>query len=279
LAVIIIPAHNEEAVLADSLNCLLEGLEETVAEVVVVCNGCTDGTAEVARQFAPRVGVTELEYASKTAALNAGDAWSDAYPRVYMDADVAISGASMTALLETLSHSDVVAAQPERVVDTTKSAVAVRIYYAVALALHGHEPGDVGGGVYAMTEKGRSRFGAFPPIIADDAYARAHFASDEITVVTDTTSTVRAPRATGDLIKVGARSRLGMLELHAKYPSLWKVKGASRQSLAAKIARLPPRLWPLLPVYIALTMLIRLRARFLHRDLETYRWDRDESSR
>jgi glycosyltransferase involved in cell wall biosynthesis len=254
-------------------------LEDAAAKVVVVCNGCTDGTVEVARRFAPRVLVAELENASKTAALNFGDTQSDTYPRVYMDADISISGASMTSLLKTLSRPGVVAAEPVRVVDTSRSTAAVRIYYAVAIALHGREPGDVGGGVYAMSEAGRNRFGRFPPIIADDAYARAHFRSGEIVVVPTARSTVHAPRAARDLIRIGSRSRLGGLELRALYPSLWLAKKATRESLAAKTARVPPRLWPLLPVYIGLKLLIRRRARLLLRDIATYRWDKDESSR
>jgi hypothetical protein len=130
-----------------------------------------------------------------------------------------------------------------------------------------------------MSEKGRSRFGAFPAVISDDAYARAHFTSSEIDVVASARSIVRAPRTAMDLIKIGSRSRLGDLEMQAKYPSLWAAKGATKDSLAAKAMRVPPRLWPLFPVYAALKLLVRLRARRLLRDLETYRWDRDESSR
>jgi hypothetical protein len=278
LAVIIIPAHNEEGILAASLEHLLAGLDPSTA-VVVVCNGCTDRTAEVARRFGPRVDVLELEEASKTAALNAGDARSDGFPRVYLDADVSVSGSSMGNIVETLSRPGALAAEPVPILDTSRSSAAVRLYYTVALALHGGEPGDIGGGVYAMAEEGRKRFDTFPPIIADDAYARAHFAPYEIKVVSSARSIVRAPRTTRDLIKIGARSRLGVLELRSKYPSLWATKRAARNSLTTKTVRVPPRLWPLLPVYALLKLLVRFRAKRLERNLETYRWDRDESSR
>lgn len=279
MAVIIIPAHNEEAVLADSLTYLLEGLEPGDTEVVVVCNGCSDRTADVARTFAPRIDVLELEEASKTAALNAGDAHSDSYPRVYLDADVRITGSSMTRLLETLARPGVVAAEPRPTLDTARSTATVRAYYRVALALHGGEPGDIGGGVYAMSRSGRGRFGEFPPIIADDAYARAHFGAGEIKVVDDARTLVRAPRTARDLVSIGTRSRLGVVELRRKYPSLWKTKSGSRESLATKAAGIAPRLLPLLPIYAGLKLLIRFRALRRARDLESYRWDRDESSR
>jgi hypothetical protein len=130
-----------------------------------------------------------------------------------------------------------------------------------------------------MSEMGRSRFGPFPPVIADDAYARAHFAADEIEIVGSARSIVRAPRRSRDLIKIGTRSRLGDLELRAKYPVLWADKKSTKDSLAVKAMRVPLSVWPLFPAYAALKMVIRLRARRLVRDLETYDWDRDESNR
>jgi len=57
---IIIPAHNEETVLQPNLRALLDGLPEEV-EVLVVCNGCSDASATVAGQFAPRIQVLDIE--------------------------------------------------------------------------------------------------------------------------------------------------------------------------------------------------------------------------
>jgi hypothetical protein len=164
-------------------------------------------------------------------------------------------------------------------VDTSRSTAVVKIYYAIALALHGGEPGDVGGGVYGMSEEGRKRFGLFPRVISDDAYARAHFASGDIHVIASARSTVHAPRQLADLIEIATRSRLGDLEMQAKHPSLWAAKGATKDSLVAKALKVHPRLWPLFPIYASLKILIRVRARLLYRTLETYRWGRDESSR
>ena len=47
---VIIPADNEEAVIARGLDALLDGLDGDW-EVVVVGNGCTDRTIEVASRF------------------------------------------------------------------------------------------------------------------------------------------------------------------------------------------------------------------------------------
>ena len=51
----------------------------------MVCNGCTDVTADEAGGAAPWATVLELEAASKTAALQAGDGVVTAFPRSDLD--------------------------------------------------------------------------------------------------------------------------------------------------------------------------------------------------
>src|SRR3954468_18969395 len=45
---IVIPAHNEEAVIAGNLRRLLDGSKPGEFDVIVVANACTDGTAAAA---------------------------------------------------------------------------------------------------------------------------------------------------------------------------------------------------------------------------------------
>ena len=59
---VIVPIHNEAAVLRRSLGGMIEGLPDTI-EILAVCNGCTDESADIARSFAPRVEVIELDEA------------------------------------------------------------------------------------------------------------------------------------------------------------------------------------------------------------------------
>src|SRR6478735_2382051 len=47
---VVIPAHNEAQVIEPNLRALLAGVEPGAFEVVVVCNGCTDATADIARR-------------------------------------------------------------------------------------------------------------------------------------------------------------------------------------------------------------------------------------
>ena len=95
---VVIPAHNEE----DTVVRLLTRLNDlgSSAEVVVVCNGCTDGTADRAREIAPRAQVVEITEASKTAALRRGDEIARTMPRLYLDADVVIDAVGLRRMVE-----------------------------------------------------------------------------------------------------------------------------------------------------------------------------------
>jgi glycosyltransferase involved in cell wall biosynthesis len=277
-AAVIVPAHDEERVLARTLETLLRGLAPEV-QVLVVPNGCTDRTVEVARSFCPRVEVVVVEQASKVAALNAGDAAARGYPRVYLDADIDLCGDRMARLIEVLESPGALAAEPRAHIELDGCGVLVRAYYGVWLGLHGRAPGDVGCGLYALSEAGRARFGAFPPVISDDGYVRAHFAPGEIQPVEDVYTVVRAPRTLGALLKIKTRSRLGAIELARRYPELWARKRGAGVSMGAKLRRLPWRLWLALPIYVVVQLAVRRRAGRQVADLEGYVWERDESSR
>ena len=87
LGSIVIPAHDEGRVIERTLAPLVPLAHSGAVEVVVAANGCSDDTVARARQV-PGVRVLNLAEASKVAALNAADATTDAFPRIYLDADV-----------------------------------------------------------------------------------------------------------------------------------------------------------------------------------------------
>ena len=274
---LILPAHNEAALLHQHLTGWLEGLREEV-EVIVACNGCRDESVAIARGFEPRVQVLDLAEPSKVGALNAADRVARTFPRIYLDADVAMQGADLNRVFAAL-ESGAVAAEPIPRLDTRGASWPVRAYYGVWQALHGSRPGSVGSGLYGLSEAGRARFDEFPSVIADDGYVRAHFAPDEIQWVADAESRVLTPRRLGDLIRIKTRSRLGNLELAQRYPELWASKRSRGGSLGRKARALPVRWWPALLVYAPVQLWTRWRAKRFLQDLPAYRWERDDSSR
>ena len=279
MATIIIPAHNEDGVLGANLELLLKGLDTDAVDIVIACNGCTDNTVAVASSFAPAVQVLEIDQASKVAALNAGDAATESYPVIYLDADIRLDGTSASELVSVLESPGMIAAEPGVEFTVSGASGLVRTYYAAATALHGQTPGDLGRGAYAMSEMGRSRFGQFPEVIADDAFARAHFGRGELAAVPEATAVVRVPATMRHLIRIKTRSRLGTRQLKKMYPALWEHKRDNTPSWGHKLAGVRPGLWPAVGLFIGVQVVIKARAWWLMRDLDAYRWARDDSSR
>ncbi len=83
---VVIAAHNEEHLIGACLRAIADQDFSGDVQVVVSANGCTDHTAEVARQAG--VEVVDRPDPGKTAALNAGDAVATSFPRIYLDADI-----------------------------------------------------------------------------------------------------------------------------------------------------------------------------------------------
>jgi glycosyltransferase involved in cell wall biosynthesis len=273
---VVMPAHNEEKVIGRSLRALTEGSLPGELEIVVVCNGCSDRTADCAREFGMPVRVAEIEKASKSAALNAGDRMVSGYPRLYVDADVVLPVSSVRTLAAALQNSHVLLAAPMPVTDTSQSSAAVRAYYAVWLSLP-YNRVMVGTGAYALSERGRTRFIYFPPVIADDGFVRSRFLPEERIAVTEAPVGVTAPHTLTDLVRVKTRSRLGRYEVAAKFP---RRNDPDPKRFREILATLP---WgPLLPwrlfVYLYVNLCTRVYAGRRFR-VENFNWDRDERSR
>src|ERR1700739_295220 len=84
---IVIPARNESAVIARTLRAITTDALPDELDVIVVCNGCTDDTATIARGFGTAARVIETAVGNKTHALNLGDQSARSFPRIYVDAD------------------------------------------------------------------------------------------------------------------------------------------------------------------------------------------------
>jgi len=274
---VIIPAYNEGAVIGRLLEAITAGTRGNELDIVVVCNGCTDDTGRIARQFGDQVRVLETSVASKPYALNLGDHAAKAFPRLYVDADVIITINTIRALACRLQKGDVLAAAPRAQFDLTNSSSLVRAFFKIQSQLPSVLEGIGGSGVYGLSEIGRRRFEEFPAITADDGYVRIQFTPAERVTLDSLHSVVFAPRNIKSLISIKSRSHFGSYELAKCYPALWQNRGASNHDALLRLF-LNPRLWPALFVYcfVALEAKRQAKAR-MRKNGQT--WQRDHSSR
>ncbi len=210
---VIIPAHNEAPVLGRTLAALTAPIASGNVDVVVACNGCTDGTEAVAGSV-PGIRVVSVDTASKTAALNAGDQAACGWPRLYVDADIEVPPAALRATLQTLSDDDgPLCARPAFTYDTAGASWPVRAYYRARNRLPQASASMWGAGVYGLSRKGHERLGEFPPVTADDCYIDRLFDASEKAVVACPPVTVRTPRTGKALLATLKRVYRGNNEL------------------------------------------------------------------
>lgn len=210
---VIIPAHNEAAVLGRTLKSLMQPMSSGQVEVLVACNGCNDGTDAVAHSI-PDVHVIDMPVASKTAALNAGDRAAERWPRLYVDADIEVPVEALYATLEALSLGNgILCARPAFKYDTSDASWTVRAYYRARKRLPQSSASMWGAGVYGLNRTGHERLGSFPSVVADDCYIDRLFMAEEKVVVDCTPVTVRTPRTSRALLQTLNRVYRGNSEL------------------------------------------------------------------
>src|ERR1700724_2091678 len=167
-ASVIVPVHNEAKRGFAVLDVLADAAIRLNFLIVVVCNGCTDDSAAIARAR-PGLRVIELPIASKTAALNAGDLEAGTvFPRLYLDADVATTADGLQALAAALQDGPASVAGPLVRYDTSGTRWLVRTYFSALETLPFiraiREQHLEGRGLYGTNQDGRRRFAEFPPV-------------------------------------------------------------------------------------------------------------------
>jgi glycosyltransferase involved in cell wall biosynthesis len=273
-ATVIIPAHNEEAVIGRTLRALLREHDGSADfGVIVVCNGCSDRTAELVREGFQGVTVMELAQGSKIAALNAGLGAAPRGPVLLLDADIELDTAGAHALLAAAGRPGIEAAIGRMRIDTTGADRLVRAFYRIWLE-HPYLRNGKFAAAIALSAAGRARVGILPTVTADDTYLRRLIPPERVALVESVRFLVRVPRRIATLVRVRSRSHRGTRQLAAHALPWPGGHGAEARGLIRRVC-LRPSLWLAAPVYAGVT----IAARFLSRLNSGARWERDQTSR
>jgi hypothetical protein len=165
------------------------------------------------------------------------------------------------------------------VIDLAGSPLVVRAYFAINNRLPVFNEALFGRGMIALSERGRSRFGTFPNMVADDLFLDSLFSSAEKRQVEEFATVVAAPRRTRDLVRRLVRVRRGnaaMREAGRAGEIGVDVRAARRMSWLRDVVLPRPWLAPAAAVYVAISLLAALEAR---RTAGARSWGRDDSSR
>lgn len=215
-ATVLVPAHDEAAVIGRCLRVLLEDVPPGRLKVLVVSNGSSDGTVDVARRAAAELGHTvealELTQAGKIGALRAGFAAVDVWPVIVLDADCELPAATARALAGALATDVPTVASARLTVAAGASSGLVRRFYRVWTSLPYVREGMVGSGVFALNEPGWRRLGDLPDVTNDDGWVRRSFAPHERVLVPEP-FVAHAARTTRALVSRRARIVNGNREL------------------------------------------------------------------
>lgn len=255
-----------------TLDRLLAGLPEGVT-VVVACNGCSDRTAEVARGY-ERVQVLDLLAPGKTAALRAAEMVAGAMPRIYLDADIDMTGRAAAAVLDALGNGALAARPPIRF-ETGQSSWLVRRYFAAKLRIPSVMAELCGGGAYGLSAAARSRFVEYPEITADDLFIARVVEPSEITIVPTDPLVVRVPTSAKALMAILRRSVRGNQEFALAMPALSKdTSGDTGASLKQQLKN--PRTALDALIYSGFAIAARLAVKY---GKAPVRWERDHTTR
>lgn len=273
---IIIPAHNEEQVIGRCLDAILADAETDEFEIVVVTNGCTDRTDEIARSRG--VTVVDSPVASKPAALNLGDETAVGFPRMYVDADVEVSAAAIRAVATLLETTPAQIAAPEYRVDLSDRPWTIRAYYDVWTSLPYITDDLVGSGFYGLSAEARSRFEDFPDTMAEDFFIRSLAGPGERRSAKGHHFLAHPPLDLASLVKI--RTRIFAANVRNKElfsSSADELRDGHKDTLLA-LAK-DPRKWGGLAVYLGVATVSKYKAEQRNKSGKTDVWDRDATAR
>jgi glycosyltransferase involved in cell wall biosynthesis len=240
---VIVPVYNGETSLLRALASVACPGPRPL-EVLIALNGCSDGSLGAAEAGARLIeqagGVARMvlsDEPSRAGALNAAEALARGH-RVYLDQDAVLSPRGLTAIVAALDSGK----------HFVSGAATWRSNSALVRAAMGAwndvpyvQRSPVSAGMYAVSEEGRKRWGAWPAALPDDKFARLQFEVSERLALRTVTYEVDAPDTFRGLIEARKRYASYNAALREHAPELLR-RDLPRMTEAGKLL-LRPDLW------------------------------------
>lgn len=276
---VIVAAWNEARVIARCLRSLLHQDFPRSMHIIVVANGCTDDTADVARSCMDgvlssghRLEVVELAETSKPAALNKGDQLAGDGIRIYIDADAELSPNAISAVTDLLQdNSPIELAAPRCEIARPRTWIS-RSFVRVWSALPYMRSGFFGNGFYGVSAEGRRRWDSFPTLLSEDQFVALLFEPHERCIARNASCTSHVPEGFLELVRVRGRVHRGNNELAERFPKLC-IGFRGRYGRIVRAVASNPRIWLGFPSYALIQLLARLSA-YAQRGVGIETWER-----
>lgn len=210
---VIIAVRNEVDVLSRTVPKLLAATAGDSADIIYVCNGCTDRSAALIVSLAgDRVRVFETDVAGKTHAYNLGDSATEAFPRFYVDADISLGIGDLSRLASALISQDVDLIAPCLRYEMLSASAGSRAIAKIWQELP-HGKTTTFQGVIGLSEKARTRWTRFPTVSGDDIFIQAKVADLPRMILPSIQAQTDAPRTVWAWVRMRARWRRGEIQL------------------------------------------------------------------
>jgi poly-beta-1,6-N-acetyl-D-glucosamine synthase len=260
---ILVPVHNEEQNLARRLDELTRIIATTGmrGEIIVISDASTDGSVDIARQFAER-GVRVLEMPQKqgkAAALNAGAAAATGELLIFADARQRWADDALARLVENFADPAVGAVSGDLMLESAPGVLAgVGMYWRFEKWLRKQESrlGSQVGVTGAISAVRRSLFRAIPPgTLLDDVYWPMHVVLQGYRVVHDERAKAfdRLPEDPRDEFRRKVRTLAGNFQLLTLLPAAAFWPWSNRvwwQWISHKLLRLAAP-WALIGLFVS----------------------------
>lgn len=271
---IVIPAYNEATVIRSTLKAITKDARKGEFDIIVACNGCTDGTALMAKQAVRECRVLESVQPSKTEALNLGIAAAMTSKIVFLDADIITSATAIRNLIHRLDWSDARLAVGKAVFETEGCSFTVKAFYK-AWMQNPYFDNHKMGGFFAVNKEGLKELGVLPNKTNDDEYIRRKLGTNT-TFAQTAVYGIKAPKTLNALVKVRSRVYRGNAELEDDELAFGLAKRSknAREFLIRLVGK--PSLWFGATVFALVALVAHMHGKFFG---SSTRWEKDLTNR